>query len=748
MSRKIKKIITLGPATCTEDMLRKIQGRGVDFVRVNMSHSSIEQLEYFLGLAIKVGIPFIIDTEGSQIRTGNLEQEKIYYHENQRVRLCADDIVGNEEQIYIKPGFVISKLDEGDILHTDFDSLTILVTDVSRVIDGYVTGKVITSGFLGRNKALIINKRSDEPVILPNLSEKDHEAIAVGLRNNVQHVAFSFARSAQAVEEIRRISEGKMRIISKIECLDGLRNLENIIAASDFLLIDRGDLSKEIPITKIPLMQKMIIAKARDAGKGVFVATNLLESMVEKRKPTRAEVHDVVATILDGAFGLTLAAETAIGKHPIECINVLNDLIGHVESAIGFPKVDDTPFAYRESLEKADYVRNFDTTSLIGPHGGRLVNRFRYPVPEAETYSALKSITLSENNLLEAEQIANGVYSPLEGFMTQQDLRSVLDNMTLADGTVWPLPITLNIGRVDAVTMIAGERITLKDAGNNFVGFLDISEIYEMDLTELARKIYGTDDINHPGVNQIKNLKPVFLAGKIEIFRRRNSLTLAHELTPAQMRKLFLEKDWANIAAFHTRNVPHRGHEYLQKQVLQAGNCDGLLIHPVVGPKKAGDFSAQCLIGAYEILIERFFAPDQAVLAAFPTFSRYAGPREAVFTALCRKNYGCSHFVVGRDHAGVGNYYSPSSSQEIFNTMPDIGIQIIPVSEVVYSESSKAFYFSDLFPDDPAQKRTLSGTAAREAFLTNSSPPDWLMRREISDYIRSLATKGEGIFVR
>ncbi len=316
-AKKIQIIVTLGPAARTSEDLLRMKEKGVDFVRINMSHSTTDDLRAAIALAKEVDIPFIVDTEGSQVRTGRLAENRIGFEVGDIVRLYHKPIVGNRTQLNLTPGFVTEKLSPGDMLYCDFDSLVICVSEVLTLEkQGYVTGRVISAGTLGSNKGVYIDTASGLSLDMPPLTPKDYESIAIGLAEGVGYVAASFMRSRDAVEEVRRASEGKMRIISKIECIDGLKNLDEIIDASDMLLVDRGDLSKEIFLNRIPFTQKIIVHRARRKGKPVVVATNFLESMVQNRTPTRAEIHDIESSITDGAAGLTLAAETAIGKYP------------------------------------------------------------------------------------------------------------------------------------------------------------------------------------------------------------------------------------------------------------------------------------------------------------------------------------------------------------------------------------------------------------------------------------------------
>ena len=748
MNKKNTKIIvTLGPATKTEKDLRKIKDKGVDFVRVNMSHSSLENLEYFVNLSKKVGIPFIIDTEGSQIRTGYLEGNVLYFKENDVVKIYAKEIPGDRKKLCLRPGYVIDQLEVGDLIHIDFDTLILRVIDVSTTSKGYITGKAITGGLIGSNKAVVIDPIFKKKFELPPLSPKDYQSIELGLKEGIEHVALSFVRSGDSIDEVRNVTQNKMRIISKIECIDALEHINEIIQKSDFILIDRGDLSKEIPIERIPFTQKVIMHKARRYGTGVFVATNLLETMIEKRNPTRAEVHDVVNTIVEGVMGLTLAAETAVGKYPMECINMLNKLIQHAELAVnGNPENLENGFI--KSLESSNYLLDYESTSLIRPHGGKLVNRVLIDTLDKSYLDSLQKISLDQNKQMDVEQISVGTYSPLEGFMGQEDFLSVLTSMRLANGIVWPLPIVLDVSEEKANEVSIGEVVGLTDEQGDVMALLHLNEKYRFDKQNMARKIYGTDSLDHPGVRMVHEMQPVLLAGKIDLIKGRKSETRAYELTPKQLRRLFEDRGWAKVLGFHTRNVPHRGHEFMQLKAMENENCDGLLVHPVVGKKKPGDFKPEYIIRCYEKMIRNFYPKEKVVFAAFSTFSRYAGPREALFTALCRKNFGCSHFVIGRDHTGVGSYYDPYASHLIFDDFPDLEIKIVKFNEIFYSkklnkyiqENGKSNY------DENDKLRLISGSQARGMFLKREKPPGWFMRPEISNIVLSGIRKGDQVF--
>ncbi|MEK7554896.1 MAG: sulfate adenylyltransferase [Patescibacteria group bacterium] len=748
IQKKIKIIVTLGPATRDEASLRNMKSRGVDFVRVNMSHSSLEDQGYFMRLARKVGIPFILDTEGSQIRNSAMKEGGVVIPEGSLVELYRERIVGDEKRITLTPASVVPKLEVGDIIYIDFNSLILRVLDTSPVEkNGYVISQAISGGRVGSNKAVIIDSGMQRRYDLPSLSPKDLEAIKIAKQEGIGHIAFSFARSGEDVRRAREVSG--MNIIAKIECLDGLENLPDIIKEADALLIDRGDLSKEIPIEHVPLAQKAIIRLAEKAGKETYVATNLLESMVEKKEPTRAEVHDIISTILDGASGLALAAETAIGKYPIGSINTLNKIIRHTGEVMPSSPIHKD---VADRLIETDYLARIHTgAALIEPHGGALVNRLhRGAIPRH--VEQLPRISLTSEQYMDLEQIAIGTFSPIEGFMGSRDVESVLVDMRLAPkggeskGVVWPIPIVLDVDKEKADSLSVGSDIALTNEKGNIVGLLHLSEKFSYDRNKFARELYGTDDKTHPGVRMVYAMKPVFLGGKVTLFERRQDPYKSYELTPRQTRRIFEENGWSRVVGFHTRNVPHRGHEFIQEEALRQSEADGLFVHPVIGKKKAGDFEPLPIIKAYEIMMEGVYPKGKTVFGTYATFSRYAGPREAIFTALCRKNFGCSHFVVGRDHTGVGDFYAPTASHEIFDKFSDLGIVPVRFGKVFYSNRLKKHMMGNA-ADTLDEALHVSGTEARKMFLKGVAPPEWFMRPEISNMILRLIKEGKEVFV-
>jgi pyruvate kinase len=745
-----KIIVTLGPSTNTIDKIALIKSKGVDFVRINMSHSTIKDLEYYINLAKQVDVPFIIDTEGSQIRTGVLSDENIFFKENDKIKIYVEEILGDSTKVNIRPWQIVKQLCLGDILYVDFDTLVMRVSDVSTINRGYIEATIISSGQLGNNKGVVVDPRIEKKFELPTLSQKDIEAIQLGIREDIKYVAASFMRSEKAVKEVRKISEHKMQVISKVECQDALDNLNEIIDESDYILIDRGDLSKEIPIEKIPFTQKIILQRAKKSSTPVFVATNLLESMISNRKPTRAEVHDIINTIVDGAYGLTLAAETAIGKYPIGCINMLNKVISHSNLIINAEEIRSKEEKFVRNLESKNYLDDHSIgASIIEPHGGVLVNREIDAASLKKDFDLLQRVTLNENQINDFEQISIGTYSPLEGFMNKAELTSVLDNLRLPSGIIWPIPILLDITSDTAQHIDDGDSVLLQNSNGTIVGSMDQVEKFTYDKETLCNKFYGHVDQSHPGVRYIYSLNPVFLGGTVRLCNYGFTDCDQYKITPKQTRRVFEEKNWSKVVGFHTRNAIHLAHEYIQMESLKKGSCDGLFVHPVIGKKKKGDYNAKFIIDSYKIMLDNFYPDNKVVFGVFSTYSRYGGAKEALFTALCRKNYGCSHFIIGRDHTGVGssgNHYNPT---DIISKFSDLGIEIIQFDTVYYSNEEKRYIEHDTNKSHIEEDRMdISGTEAREMLMNGQSPPKWFMRPEISNMLVNAILNGEEVFVK
>ena len=362
---------------------------------------------------------------------------------------------------------------------------------------------------------------------------------------------------------------------------------------------------------------------------------------------------------------------------------------------------------------------------------GDLVDRV---IPEGERAAALeragrlRSLTLDPRTVADLELIATGGYSPLTGFLGSADYQRVIHEMRLADGRPWPLPITL---RVDAASVM-GDTVALKAPGGAVVGLLDVKDVYTASRHDEAQLVFGTRDAAHPGVAQLYGEGELAVGGDVWLLRRTRPPFPELALDPADTRRIFAERGWRTVVGFQTRNPVHRAHEYIQKAALEI--VDGLLLHPLVGPTKEDDIPAAVRVRSYRVLLERYYPPDRVLLAAFPAAMRYAGPREAVFHALVRKNYGCTHFIVGRDHAGVGSYYGPYDAQRIFERFrPDeLGIQPLCFEHTFYCRRCGAMASPKTCPHDGDARVTLSGTRVRELLRSGELPPPEFSRPEVA----------------
>ncbi|PIZ83332.1 sulfate adenylyltransferase [Candidatus Pacearchaeota archaeon CG_4_10_14_0_2_um_filter_05_32_18] len=735
MDKDVKIIATIGPGSNNPEILEKLKDRGVDFFRINLSHTDENDIEAKIKDILGYGVPIILDTEGSQVRTGN--SYEIEFPEGKNIKLHAKETNCDSSNLFLRPIGIISNLRDGDLISLEFNSVLLRVVNDSTLKQGYIECQVAMGGKIGGKKAVQIQSPTFS---LPPFSKKDHLAVELAKKYGIKHFTLSFMEAKSSVEKFRLLYPEAV-LYSKIESKKGLDNFMEIAEVSDGVLIDRGDLSSQVPLEKIPFVQKFIIKKVTEIGKEAFVATNTLEQMALALKPNKAEVNDIINTILDGATGIALTKETAVGKYPVETVNMLSNLISQVKSL----KLNGSNLI--ESIEKTNYIYSENTPELlIKPHGGKLVNRF---APDYAGIIPEKRIEIDEESLMDIEQIAVGAFSPLEGFIGSKDFHSITDNYRLSNGVVWPLPIVLSVDEEKRKELLDGEDIALTFNGEVYA-ILHLNEIYEVEKEKEAEKIFGTNNLEHPGVKKFMGLEQYFLGGKITLLKRRPSIYKVHELTPKQTRKIFSERGWSKIVGFHTRNVIHKSHEFIQLEGMKRGMCDGLFVHPVIGKKKKGDFEAGVIIESYEKMIEDFYPKSKVVMGTFASYSRYCGPREALFTALVRKNFGCSHFIVGRDHTGVGNFYHPNASHEIFNNFSNEDLGLIPIKfdKVFYSEIEEKHIHEPDFIDHPEKSKLhISGTQAREMLQGGNSPPDWFMRPEISKIIIDKIKNGEKVFV-
>ena len=743
----IKILVTLGPSLSNESDLYKLKDKGVDYVRVNMSHSSLNDLEHYISLSKKVMIPFVIDTEGSQIRTEKINGD-VNYRINDQVKIYhKDQFKNNQMNIGLKPSKVLYTLEPGDILYIDFRSLSVLITDIDDVNRGFIKGKVLTEGILSNSKGVYVDSFIEKDFKIDTLSDKDMRSIEIGITKNVKYIAASFIRSAKCVKTVRNAVDNKMKIISKIECREALLNIDEIIDESDYLLLDRGDLSKEIPLEKIPLIQKFIISKANYKKKMVFVATNLLESMIENKMPTKAEVHDIITSIFDGAEGLTLSAETAIGKHPLQCVNMVRRLINHTNESSTHHLIYNSFIKPKKMVIIDEYFSDHSKSSLlIKPHGGSLINRIKEGDSQDDKNVNSKIIIVNNRNIIDLEQIAIGTYSPIEGFMDESELNSVLDEYHLSSGHVWTMPVVLDIDINTAKDININERFKIANKKGIIIGEIDITDVYKPNKDDLCKRLFDVSDSKHSGVKLIKNLKSVFIGGKIKLYKENLKNMNPYNLSPKQIRRLFDEMNWQTVIGFHTRNVIHKAHEYIQSEALKLVRADGLLLHPAVGEKIKDDYSSDQIIKSYEYMMDKIYTNEKYCFATLPIYSRYSGIREALFTAICRQNYGCSHFIMGRDHTNMDELKHLNSGYNFENLFDELEIEILKFSNVVYSMSKKEYLFYNR-KITSSDFKSISATMCRKLLKQKIIPPSWMMRPEISKLILKNIYSGDKVFI-
>jgi sulfate adenylyltransferase len=376
--------------------------------------------------------------------------------------------------------------------------------------------------------------------------------------------------------------------------------------------------------------------------------------------------------------------------------------------------------------------------TLIGPrgglpHGGRLVDR-RLDAGEASALASgpLPSLPLTAAEAADLRALATGAYSPLTGFMGAKEHESVTESMRLPDGTLWPIPVCL--GLPDGVRVDAG-RLALRGERGELLGVLEVAEVFERDRAAEAKLVYGTTDPEHPGVARVLGSPSRAVAGPVQaLVAPLEGPVGARALTPAETRAAVAERGWSTVVGFQTRNPVHRAHEYLMKCALEM--VDGLLLHPLVGPTKEGDVPAEVRMRAYEAVLG-YFPPERVLLAALVAPMRYAGPREAVLHALVRKNYGCTHFIVGRDHAGVGRYYGSFEAQELLASLAaeDLGITPLCFDNAFYCRRCLAMATAKTCPHPDSEHVALSGTQVRAMLAAGQLPPPEFSRAEVAELL-------------
>lgn len=376
--------------------------------------------------------------------------------------------------------------------------------------------------------------------------------------------------------------------------------------------------------------------------------------------------------------------------------------------------------------------------NLVAPHGGTLNERL---VPEAERAAladharTLPVVTLDARQVTDLELLAVGALSPLDGFMGKADYDRVIDEMHLASGVVWSVPMTLGVTAEEGAALV-GKTVALVSPDGTPLAVMDVTEAYEADRAREALKVYRTDDPAHPGVEAINAQGTTLLGGAVRVFALPPDPEFPeHRLTPAQTRAHFEAQGWNTVVGFQTRNPVHRAHEYLQKVALET--IDGLLLHPLVGETKEGDIPADVRMQCYEVLLENYYPQDRVLLSVLPASMRYAGPREAIFHAIMRQNYGCSHFIVGRDHAGVGNYYGTYDAQTIFDELAPGELGIIPLKfeHTFFCRACASMASTRTCPHDSSNHIVLSGTKVRQMLADGEVPPVEFSRPEVAQVL-------------
>ncbi len=711
---------TLGPTSLNDRVIGRLEEIGVSLFRLNLSHAKLDKVaEIVEYVQTRTEVPICLDTEGAQIRTSSLVAGKVIARENSTIRVHYQRVPGDANDLNLHPDYIARQLKIGDLLKIDAEVLGQVIALESE----WVVLWVLNGGEIGQNKAVTLLERD---IDMPAMTEKDRQALTIGRKMGVRYVALSFANRAADVDEVRSLAGPDAMVTSKIECLSGLRHLSEIAVKSDALLIDRGDLSRQVNIERIPALQKDIIRHAKLVGRKIYVATNLLESMVTSPNPTRAEVNDVFNTLMDGADGLVLAAETAIGAFPVAAAMMVKKVIREYERKQGWQQT---------------HYSSAPISTLVEPHGGVLINRESIEV-NPRALQNLRSLQVQDTVLMDCMQIANGTYSPLTGFMGSQELGSVLNKNRLLNGQVWTMPIILQAAESALANISAGDRLALTDAKGRIHATMNVEEIYALALEDLAQKWFGTTSKKHPGAVKLFEGGNFCVAGEVALVAKIESPYQRYELSPNQTRMIFAQKGWSRVVGFHTGHIANRLHEYAQLKTLEAAHVDGLYLSLVIRPQQAGEFLPETIFKSYQLLLDGDVYPSgKTVMGGSLLYPRHCGPREAVFAALCYKNLGCSHFIIECDHGHFDGFYDPAQTRELFKSLGDLSITPVFFNAIEYNPETQKY-----FEAKSAKKMAMSDGAIQTALVNREALPDWIMRQAVQEMLQQEMAANRPVF--